>query len=91
MITGGSYNTPTGLNTVLAANSIISLNGALPATSSIAPGAGTPSETHIYYANTQVRYKTNISLDYLVKTGKKALNAISDFFSGSSQETKKGK
>lgn len=53
MVNGVSYSMGAGLG--VGANSIISLDGAAPATSaSLGLGAGTPVEGHIVYANTQI-------------------------------------
>jgi RHS repeat-associated protein len=98
VVTGGSFSAA-GLIGV-GANSIVSMDGAAPATSvSIGAGVGTPVEGHIYYSNTQIK-TTTISLQPVVDKAKsigssliekagKVASDVWDFFTGST-ETNKG-
>jgi hypothetical protein len=90
LIVGGSANTLTGIYIGVSANSIISLNGALPATSaSIGPGVGSAFETHTLYSNTQVKTKP-YSLNGVIDGAKGIISSIGNFFSGLTKGAKGG-
>jgi RHS repeat-associated protein len=90
LIVGGSVNTPTGAYIGISVNSVISLNGAQPATSaSIGLGVGSAVETHTLYSNTQVKTKS-YSLNGVIDGAKGIISSIGNFFSGLTNGAKSG-
>jgi hypothetical protein len=90
LIVGGSINTPTVAYIGVSANSVVSLNGALPATSaSIGWGVGGAIETHVLYSNTQVKTKS-FSLNGVINGAKGIISSINEFFSGLGNGVKNG-